>query len=417
MGVIQNVIGRLSQKNIGYVPALPPLGIFNGNARLIDYKSKHEQIQANMGWVYTANNVIAEACADVPLHLYKVNKNGEDERIFEHEIIDLLDRPNNYITGHQMNQLYYSYMNLVGESYEYLIDDGKISRRKLPLAIHILPAHMVQFSIGKNGVSIKYNNQDYDPESIVRDLRPDPRNPYRGLGIVEASAASIDTDNQATKFNRSFFANAARPSLVFEVDQELGEKGAKRLKQEIQDLNSGAENAGRPIVAENAKVKNIMISQREMDYLASRKFTKDEILAMFRVSPAVLGMVENVNKANMEAAELYFAKYIIAPRVNQRAQTLNATLVRPYDATLELRPAQIIPEDMEAKLNLFDKGVDKFITIDEARKQYGYAPLPDNKGDTLYRPATEVAIGESNFYAASLRLGNQKKKSLKHPKH
>ncbi|WP_311916576.1 phage portal protein, partial [Acinetobacter baumannii] len=42
--------------------------------------------------------------------------------------------------------------------------------------------------------------------------------PHKGMGIVEAAAFAIDTDNEARKWNLNFFKNAARPDGILITD-------------------------------------------------------------------------------------------------------------------------------------------------------------------------------------------------------
>ena len=162
------------------------------------------------------------------------------------------------------------------------------SKKKLPDSLHILPAQSVDVEI-KPVLSesvVRFANKTYTFEEVIRDLNPDPTNPYRGRSVVSASASAIDVDEQSKKSNRKLFANSARPSTVVEVPENMENEAYKRFKSQFTSQYSGTDNVGKPIIIEGgATVKQMMFSPRELDYLNSRKFTKDEILAMFRVSP------------------------------------------------------------------------------------------------------------------------------------
>jgi capsid portal protein len=74
-----------------------------------------------------------------------------------------------------------------------------------------------------------------------------------------------------------------------------------------------------------------MLNQQDLDFLNSRKFSRDEILAMWRVSPGIIGAVENVNRSNLEAGFYIHAVVNIRPRIRQFVRQLNASLVSFYD--------------------------------------------------------------------------------------
>ena len=137
---------------------IPPLSYWDRfgsgyGGRLNDYRTKAEQLEANLGWCFAANNAIADPTAAVELKLYRKTKSGKREEIVEHELLDLLDAPNLAHTGEQLRHLHFTYMNYVGESYIYMRDLGGNeyipAKGRLPAALEIFPAHLVQFKLGE----------------------------------------------------------------------------------------------------------------------------------------------------------------------------------------------------------------------------------------------------------------------------
>src|SRR4051812_22875463 len=79
-----------------FIPPLlnDDLSGFGGSGRLNNYLTKRDQLTANLGWCFAANNAIVEPTAAVKLKLYRKTKAGKREEIVEHELLDLLDNPN-----------------------------------------------------------------------------------------------------------------------------------------------------------------------------------------------------------------------------------------------------------------------------------------------------------------------------------
>ena len=74
-----------------FIPSLSAFDeSFDGNG-LQDFRTKAEQMSANIGWCYAANSAIADACAAVEIKLYRKTKKGDREEVPEHEILGLLD--------------------------------------------------------------------------------------------------------------------------------------------------------------------------------------------------------------------------------------------------------------------------------------------------------------------------------------
>lgn len=384
------ILGK--QKSI--IPALNPVegvnmpgSLFGG--RVTDFSNKTDQIAALTGWVFAANSAIAEPAAAVEIKLFRKMKNGDREEITNHEILDLINAPNAVHTGEQLRQLHHTYMNIVGESYIYMRDikgdDFIPARGKLPAALDIFPAHLAQFVPGRtySDSVVRYNNFVYPSTAFIRDINPDPNDPYQGRSIVAASAAAIDTDNQMKTWNQNLFANNARPSLIFSSNEPMSDEAYDRWKQQFVDSHTGTANAYKPLLIEGGDAKPYMLSQTDLDFLESRKFSRDEILAMFKVQPGMIGLIEDVNRSNLEAGFYVNAVINVVPRVRQFVKQLNATLVSIYDPTLELDYVNPVPEDVQAKLEAATQGVDKWWTKDEVRAMYGDKPLANGIGEHI----------------------------------
>lgn len=380
----------LGSRSKEFVQPLSPLDgwSLNGSGRLNQYSNKPDQLSANVGWCFTANTAIVDPAAAVKFKLFRVKKDGDREEITQHEILDLLNAPNLIHTGEQMRQLHYTYMNFCGESYIYMIKGGDHfipAKGQLPDALQIMPSHQVVFKLGATYSKsiVRFNHNEYPSAAFIRDLNPDPGNPYFGRSIIAASAPIIDTENQMKEWNRRLFANMARPSLVFNTEQPLSDAQYKRWKQQFVDEDTGTENAFKPLLIEGGKATPYMMNATDLDFLNSRKFSMQEILSMWHVSPSILGQVENVNRANMDAGFYMHAVNNTVPRVRQFTNQLNNTLVKIYDPTLELDFENPVPEDVEAKLQAATDGVDKWWTKDEVRDMYGEKPLPDGLGEHI----------------------------------
>lgn len=398
----------------GYIPSLSKIGD-ESQLTVEEYTDKGSQLNANIGWVYTANQAISDDAGAVKLKLYKVKKNGDKEEVISHEALSLLRNPNNVLTSKQFFSLHHSYLNLTGESYILKLDrNGKplLDKNKLPTALFTLPAHLCDFKLGKNSwdeSTVRFNGVEYPIDAILRDINPDPENIYNGMSVVRKASLTIDTDIQMKRWNNKLFKNGARPGVVVEVPDRMSDDEYKRFSQEFDANYSGVGNTFRRLILEGgAKISPFMMSAQDLDFLESKKFTRDEILAMFRVGAGSIGIVDDVNRANAEAQEYMYAKRIIKPRMEQLVDFLNQRLIQPiYGESLELGFEEVVPEDRVQRLNESTQGVNKWLTINEVRETYGYEPLEGQQGNKLYVPLnsvpleaiseiTDITDGESN---------------------
>ena len=400
----------LGSRKKEFVQPLSPLDgwSLDGTGRLNSYTTRPEQLAANLGWVFAANTAIVEPAASVQFKLYRKKKDGDREEIMDHPILDLLDNPNAIHTGEQLRQLHYTYMNLTGESYILMLSGSgnglfKPKRGQLPDALQILPTHRVVFKLGKTRYSestVKINQEVYPIESVIRDINPDPGDPNSGRSIIAASASVIDLENQMVGFNQHVFANDARPGMVFKSAQQLSDTAYQRWKQQFSDDHTGVENAGKPLLIEGGDVTPLMINQKDLEYLGGREFSMKQILSMFKVSPGMLGQVENVNRSNLEAGFYIHSVINTVPRVRQFVKQLNVSFVQVFDPTLELDYENPVPEDVAAKLEATKAGVGSWLTTDEGRDTYGMKPLPNGLGDHIVYVAGKTPATLDSVVAA-----------------
>lgn len=380
---------------------IPWLGASDGpsgsRGRINNYTTMSEQLKANVGWVFAANDAISEPASAVKLRLHMRKKDGTLEEIVEHELLELLDTPNFMHDGEQLRELHFTYVSLTGESYQLMMQGENPFipvKGRLPDSIHIQPTHNCHFELSPSGFTkstVRIGQDTYPLASFVRTIKANPASPLNGLSIVAAAAAAIDTDNQMKDWNRNVFANGARPSLVFKTNEQLEDDAYERWKAQFGDEHTGTANAGRPLLIEGGDVTTLQLSQQDLDFLNSRKFSKDEICAMFRISPASLGMTEGVNHNNMDIADLILMKRV-RDRLRKYCNQMNSTLVRVYDPRFVLSFDDPVPENRDAKLKEAKEGTNKWMTIDETRALYGMDELPNKLGQQLYLPGTLTTI-------------------------
>lgn len=392
-----------------FVQPLSPLDgwSLNGTGRMNQYTTKPDQLGANLGWVSAANTAIIEPCASVPFKLFRVMKDGDKEEVTDDPLLELLHFPNLAFTGEQMWQLHYTYMNLTGESYILMMKNNspfEPRRGQLPDALFTMPTHRIKFKVGANKYTdstVELDKKVYPITAIIRDFNPDPGNIYYGRSIIAAAAQVIDLEDQMVNFNRRKFANDATPSLVFKTNEILQNDAYERLKRQITDEHTGVDNAGKPWIIENGDVTPIMLSNKDLEYLAGREFSMKQIFSMFKVSPAMTGQVENVNRANLEAGFYQHAVINTVPRVRQFVGQLNQTLVKPYNPSYVLDYENPVPEDIEAKLNAIKAGVGSWLTTDEGRDAFGMKPLPDAAGEHVVIVAGKTPATLDSIVAGS----------------
>lgn len=347
-------------------------------------------------WVFACINARAEEVASIEL---KLENKKTDTYIESHEVLDLLNDVNPNMTKYELFFGTQALLDLTGNAYWYLARDnegqGKIRQ------IYLLSPDKVNLVINKeNPIEILGYTYGTNKEKIVFDKNQiihfknfnpsgDYPKPHKGVGVVESALWAIETDNEARNWNYSFFKNSARPDGVLSTDQVLGDDEYDRLKEQWEQAYRGSKNNGKPAILESGlKWQDISKTQRDMDFVAQRTFSRDEILSLFRVPKTVVGITDDVNRANAEASDYVFARRTIKPLMERFVTVLNEYLLPEYGTDLCFEFEDPVPEDEIAKANTYALGINKWLTRNDIRREEG---MPESEnGDVFYGPFSDA---------------------------
>lgn len=395
--------------------SLPPI---HGQSKL---GNRRNQVQAYLDWVYAAASMVAQEASTIDFHAYKNSTGKSSQRIARsitqyplekrrllravgndaglqeldnHILLDLLENPNPHMDAEQFMEITYLHIMLAGESFWGKIRNGLGKPDELwpmfPYNMTVIP-DKEKFIAGWK-YRIGGEESIWPAEDIVQIKLTDPTDLYRGMGIVQAAARSIDTDAHAADWNRNFFQNSARPDFVLETDKSLSNTVFARLKEQWEDRHKGAINAHKiGILEEGLKLNSTTMTQKDMDFLAGRNFNKDQILAMFGTSATILGLVQDANRANMEAADYNHAKRVIKPLQSRVNSAINHKIAPDFDAKLVIGFTDPVPEDKQFMLDEQTKGVNIIWTRNEIREMRGLDPVEG--GDVMYQLTTLQPLG------------------------
>lgn len=358
-----------------------------------DYRSKdYLKVYEQVSWVYSAVKVIANTIAGVNWRLYQID--GEEwEEIQEHDFLTLLNNPNPFLSRFELMYLTVSSLELVGEALWYI-------PRKVQRMLGIFPLNPAYLEIEiDNGLPKKfiYNTMkekiNLKPEELIFFKYPNPSNPYRGVSPLKAIALTVDSDYYASIWNRNFFINSATPAAVLETPNKLTKEDAEKLKIMLREFYSGIDKShATMILSGGIQFKPIQLSQKDMEFLELRRFTRSEIAAAFGVPLSKLGISEEVNRATAYINDYTFAKNTITPKLVMLRDAINRFLANYVDENVYYDFDSIIPEDEEFEVQKYVNFVKEgILTINEVRAELGLPEVP--WGDTPYNPNLMMNFG------------------------
>lgn len=341
--------------------------------------------------------LIARSVASTELLIYnRVDLRGGKEKaepIIDHPLYDLLDTPiRRYpeIDGYAMIYLTNAIVDLVGEFYWMKIrsDSGQVIELDPvpPAWVTMTPTRSnPYYLVYPYGVSAG-KAFPVRPEDMVFFKRPDLNDPYgRGRGAAESILDELETDENLAKMQKNFAYNDGTPPFLLSVPG-LPKDQAEALKSSWMEKFGGWMHRREPaIVGFDAKVTPLAINPVEMDMIASRKFLRDEALQHYQIPPEIYGIIENSNRSTIDSAFYLYNKNVLNDRYRFLERAITRQLVRPdFDDALCIKFNEKVPEDEAFKLQVLNAGIAQgIITPNEWRSNFGFDPLPANRGDVL----------------------------------
>lgn len=346
-------------------------------------------LEANKGWVYRNNDVIAKEVSGIEFELFTVRVVGQEivlNPVTTHPLLDALDRFNEFSSASDGFYTTQSHRKLSGDAFWYVDGQGPNIN-----GIYLLPPDKITLELGDiaEGQAViqgyKYENtiqgqrieKTYDPDQIVHFKVPNPKNYYRGLGVVEACADDIDMDWLAIEANKLLFKRGLIGNFVLTTDKGMTPEQRKQLRTEFNATYQGIQNAFKvPILSGGLEPKTIQLTNRDMEFIAQQEWVRDKIASMFGNNKAILGITDDVNRANAEATIMSWKQNTVRAEMKQIADTLNEFLVPRFGMNLLLGFKDPVPEDdakdVERATGLKQAGI---ITRNEARDIVGYEPV------------------------------------------
>jgi HK97 family phage portal protein len=319
--------------------------------------------QGSNSTLYAIVDRIITSYSQVDWHLYRKAASGKDEdrvEVTSHAVLDLWAKPNGFMTGPAFRESTQQHEELTGEQWWVIARHPRF--KQLPLELWPVRPDRMDPVPDENDFIVGYVYRSPSGEQVPLDVadvifqrRPNPIDPYRGMGVVQTILVDLDATRASAEWNRAFFLNSAEPGGVVEVDRRLSDDEFNEFRDRWSEQHKGVSNAHRVAVLENGlKWVDRKYSMRDMQFTELRGVSREIIREAFGFPKPMLGSVDDVNRANAEAASFVFAEWLIKPRLERLKEVLNTRLLPMYGPTaegLEFDYDDPTPENREADAN------------------------------------------------------------------
>jgi HK97 family phage portal protein len=364
--------------------------------------TKREAAENYSGWVFAAASFIAEEMRALDWNLYRITSESKDEWVIDNRnpLNDILHKPNPTETWGDLLERSDLSFSIHGEFYWHIIRNGD---RPIGLAL-ILPHWVDEPVFDREGrhASWRVTVPGYAPkqlpvEDVIRVFRPHPLSPWAAASLVEAAAVSHYFDLYLRAYGLTIFRNdGGVPAGLLSADAELTSEQADLMREQWRQRYSQARGEV-AVLGKNSKYQPISIPMNDLKFMEIGDFNKQQILAMFRVPPSLLGEAQDVNRASIDGHLYSLQRHALRPRAMRYAEVIRSRVLPAFLGTSASgywwQFENVVSKDraaiqLEAQTSL-EAGA---ITINEYRQKLDLDPVPD--GD-VYRIPTTVSLTDS----------------------
>ncbi len=397
MGIINKIQSYFFQKAVNYLSSAD----FGLVGRIFGQEWNDRTYIEQYGkslYVHACVSKIAEKYSTVDFKLKRIiNSKGDVKEVKNHEILDLIYRWNPFMTKEEAMELDIINRKLSGDSFILKVrnSSGQVAElwpiSPLNVIIHTDPIRFVDYY---EIVSAEGKKQRVEADDMIHIKYPSPLNQYLGLSPLSAAKQRVDSEGYAVEHQKNTFLNNGRPDAVVQSDQTPPMAQRIEIRKDYEKKHKGqGKNSKVAFLWGGLKYQQISLSPQELDFIESMKFTRDDIMVAFKCPKSIFGITEDVNRANAETGMRIFYSETINPEAIRWANKINEELIIPeFGEEYYIEPVNQAPVDREQRLAEFDKGVDRWITVNEIRSEMGLEPI--DGGDQLYRTLTVQPLGE-----------------------
>lgn len=328
---------------------------------------------------YRAINMIAKSASSVKLLVYEKNSKGLTE-IDDGILRKMIDRPNQSTNRSQFIETIVSHQVIYGNAYVCIAKDNLIPELQILRPDRVKIVNDGNYYIYKytiDGQSYNFSHPENGLSDILHIKNFNPINDHYGMSGLSVATNSIDQHNKAINWNKSLLSNGARPSgaIVNGSSSQLTDDQFNRLKEQINDDISGAENTGKIMILDGGlEWKEMSINPKDMDFIETKNSAARDIALSIGVPPQLIGIKGDNTYNNMAEARLSFWEETVLPTLNNLCEQMSIWISDHMSRDLVITYDQDSISALSTKRQLLWENLKTtdFLTENEKREMLGF---------------------------------------------
>jgi len=340
-------------------------------------------VALSLSAVWACVNLLAGTTATLPLMVYRPKGSGR-EPARDHPLYRILhDDPNADQTDVDFWEYGATALELRGDSFAEKIwgASGQLVALE-PIAPTIMSTRIRDD--GDIGYRWTLDGRSHDKTSKdVLHIRGFGGGKLGGLSTLSFAAETFGLSRAQNRTIGNLNRNSIRPSGVYQTPTKLNAEQRKEIEDSLMKRMAGVANAGRPLVlGHDLKWQALTINPVDVELLASRGFSVEEICRFFGVPPFMIGHNEKNSgyPTSLESQLLLFEKFTLRRRLNRIEKALRKQLLTAEDIakgiTIEFNMEGLLRADSDTRSKFYTSALQNgWMTINEVRAKENMAPV------------------------------------------
>ncbi|MZG90562.1 phage portal protein [Enterococcus durans] len=325
--------------------------------------------------VFTAVKILA---GDIAASKFKFSDNKQADI----RKLDMLNKyPNASMTPYSFMFATIAQMLLSGNSFAIIHEDWlEFAKPSQVVVYEDLETGVLRYEYtNKAGTSYKVDSSEMLHFKYVTV------NGKTGISPLDALKTELSMLDNGNKMLSSFFKKGIQAGGVLKLNKgTLNNKSKKQIKQDFEEVNSGASNANSVIVLDDTQeFKQFEINTDILKMIQNNVYSTKQIAKAFGIPLSRFGM-ELVNTKDDAANDVY-----VSSTLRALSRMITDELFVKLGINVELDFSTLTGQDMASRMNKAmdgGNGGDGYLLVNEIRNYYGLADIPG--GDIIYTKTT-----------------------------
>jgi len=369
-------------------------------------------------WVYAAIQVMAQNLAQTPFKILNGDKEIEPRGEYTW-LWRLFNNVSPYMNRFALWESVIVWLSMRGECFWRLIRNEVNPQ---PVRIRVLEPEQMR-EIIKDGEIAQWEYREpmtaqremIDPKDIIQFKYYNPYNRFRGMSPLVPASLGLHIDISAAAYNYYFFNNDATPAIILSTEQELDSGEADAIEGRWNKKNRGLKKKGKAsVLSRGAKAQQLSLAQKDIEYMAQRKWSREEVFGVLGVPPALAMVLEHASiKSNIREQKKQLFENNLIPKMTMFEDVLRTEfferekLGSTLHALFDLEQVDALREDMGEKIK---QGIllNKIgFTRNEINKrlELGFEDQP--WGNKWWAANTLMPVGDDGSEAAEMQRSRQ----------